>query len=358
MLDRGLRTLVEGRLGDELVFPPEPHAELMQDCDRCHLDIDAHDVTSGTRRALEETCLECHRDRADDCAMCHTDVAAARSAAAADAAPEGIDAPPERDRQLRFSHRNHGRRTRRDCSVCHPGAHGVEPAAETSEPAPSMPGHDQCFSCHQMQSFYDRLECSNCHEALQRYGLEPFDRFSHTADFVAKSHGDHARTVEGMATCDQCHQREFCAECHRNRPLLRLWERMPDRPFRTFVHPGDYISRHAFDVRADSASCQRCHKPDECRSCHDSRGRSQEGSLATGFQFHGPGVLFPGSPDFHGDAARRDIMSCAACHQDGSRASCIDCHAVGEFGGNPHPRGFRSQLSRTGAAVCRLCHVR
>jgi hypothetical protein len=67
-------------------------------------------------------------------------------------------------------------------------------------------------------------------------------------------------------------------------------------------------------------------------------------------------VLFPGSPDFHGTAARRDIVSCAACHADGTSGNCVTCHATGQFGGNPHPPGFKSRLNRTGAPVCRLCH--
>ena len=148
--------------------------------------------------------------------------------------------------------------------------------------------------------------------------------------------------------------------CHADDPAMRLWERAPEKVTRTFIHAGDYVHTHMWDLRADPASCMRCHSQNFCSDCHDARGISEGAARGRtdGFRFHGPGVLLPGSPDYHGTAARRDILACAACHTEGTAGNCVECHRAGEFGGNPHPPGFSSQLSRTGAPVCRMCHDR
>jgi hypothetical protein len=221
-----------------------------------------------------------------------------------------------------------------------------------------MPDHPECFSCHEMQGFYDKLECQNCHRELFRFGLKPYEAFTHAADFVRRGHAELLRAGGNAATCAQCHEPHFCDQCHFESSGLLPAERSPERVGREFIHRGDYVFRHPFEARGDPASCLRCHSRETCQDCHDARGISERGADARsdGYQFHGPGVLFPGSPDFHGTAARRDILSCAACHSDGQSGDCVSCHQVGAFGGNPHPPGFRSRLSKTGAPVCRICH--
>jgi hypothetical protein len=57
----------------------------------------------------------------------------------------------------------------------------------------------------------------------------------------------------------------------------------------------------------------------------------------------------------HGRAARRDIASCAACHDQGAASNCVRCHKVGAFGGSPHPPGWRSSQPTT-AESCAICH--
>jgi hypothetical protein len=61
------------------------------------------------------------------------------------------------------------------------------------------------------------------------------------------------------------------------------------------------------------------------------------------------------SADFHGRQARRDIASCAGCHEQGPATNCIRCHKVGAYGGNPHPHGWQSARG-PGSAMCRYCH--
>jgi hypothetical protein len=334
-----------GRRGDSIRFPETAHAEVMGDCEACHEGVAGHQVDSQTRSELEAACLRCHAERKHDCGWCHADVASA-----------GVF--PEKDRFLTFSHEKHLVRTHGDCSTCHPGAHGLAVEAAGAPREVAMPGHSQCFSCHPMQDFYDRLECGNCHRALARFGLAPYERFTHEVDFARRGHAELLRSGGNAAVCSQCHEAKFCDQCHFESSGLTPPEREPAHVAREFIHRGDYVFRHPWDARADPASCLRCHGRDYCEDCHDSRGISELGALkrTDGYQFHGPGVLFSGSPDFHGTAARRDILSCAVCHAEGASGNCVGCHAVGAFGGNPHPPGFRSRLDKHGAPVCRLCH--
>lgn len=345
--------VLTGRTGDSIRFDEADHSRLMHECVACHRGIDDHAVDSSTRRAMEASCLACHMEQRDNCSWCHEDVGSA-----------GVF--PDRDRSLSFSHREHLERTQGDCTGCHPGAHGVLAAGAVATAAePAMPAHDQCFSCHQMEEFYEELECGNCHEELARYGLMPYESFTHAGDFVARGHGALLRSSGNVATCAQCHEQSTCDTCHfaeaglgalRLPPALRLTE----KSHLALIHRGDYLFRHPWDARADSGSCVKCHSPDYCRDCHDQRGLSSRAALTRtdGYQYHGPGILFPGSPEFHGSAARRDPISCAACHEDGSAGNCTSCHAEGAFGGNPHPKNWKSRLDKRSAQVCRLCHTK
>lgn len=355
-----------GRTGDELHFPTGPHAKWMEACSVCHAAIDSNQVDSTTRRALEESCFKCHADQRTRCSYCHSD---------ADSAGRF----PERERYLTFSHSDHLKRTSGQCNRCHAAPHGSAPAADattgaaapaaTSPPAATLaladvhptaiPAHPQCFSCHPMRSLYEQLDCATCHRGLFRFGLKPYEEFSHSVDFVRREHADFARIPANATLCTQCHQQSFCNECHAALPLMRPSERHPERVFADYIHKGNYVATHPWEARTDPASCLRCHARSSCEDCHTSRGISERGAKITGTtgHFHGPGVLVPGSSDFHGSAARRDILSCAACHGEGASGNCVSCHQVGAFGGNPHPPGFRSHLNRTGAPVCRLCHT-
>ena len=76
---------------------------------------------------------------------------------------------------------------------------------------------------------------------------------------------------------------------------------------------------------------------------------------------HPPGWVLPGSGagGFHGDEARRNITSCAACHDQGAQSNCISCHKVGGVGGDPHPGGFRMKHTLAEARSdgrCTACH--
>jgi hypothetical protein len=121
------------------------------------------------------------------------------------------------------------------------------------------------------------------------------------------------------------------------------------------VHRGDFMVRHAIEAQSQPAACLSCHETQDCDSCHLERGVS--GNAQNSRNPHPPGWVGNdvNSSDFHGRHARRDIVACAGCHEQGPATNCIRCHTVGAYGGNPHPHGWQSGRSPS-STMCRYCH--
>lgn len=115
---------------------------------------------------------------------------------------------------------------------------------------------------------------------------------------------------------------------------------------------------HAIEAKANPVLCRRCHGTSFCENCHSLQNLTSN-SLDPRNP-HPPGWTIPGSPQFHGVAAQRDITSCASCHDQGPSTNCIKCHRVGGVGGNPHPLGWLShhgyQEMRSNP-ICLYCHI-
>ncbi|MEW6742290.1 MAG: cytochrome c3 family protein [Planctomycetota bacterium] len=324
------------RAKDAISFSVNRHAGLMSDCRTCHAAVMDDLVPAEARRSHEQACLTCHGKEEQSCGTCHEGLPGFR---------------PDKDRQLIFSHREHLPRVDQDCTRCHtpPGEGSIHPTGS--------PGHPQCFQCHAMRSFFDELKCAKCHVDLVERRLLPLENFQHTLDFD-RVHGELLKDPQARVTCAQCHDDSFCADCHfEERFILPSELRGEDAAFR-FIHPGDFIHRHPSLARTEPTTCVTCHSPNTCRECHQRNGVAppEATERSDGFSFHPPGIADPTSPDFHGRAARRDILACASCHDSGLDANCVQCHQVGGVGGNPHPPGFRSRLSKTHADVCKACH--
>lgn len=321
--------------GDRLRFSHARHATAKVECIVCHEGVyDATDL--GTRHLPREaTCLGCHREEKQEgrCATCHADVAA-------------IQPRPPPDPHLTFGHARHLELVNEDCSRCH-----------TSLPEPGAPHEPptmaSCLSCHEHQEEYDRGTCGTCHEDLWARPLRPVSPFTHDGGFL-RGHASAARSKS--AACSQCHDQTFCSDCHaRTTPILPQL-RHSERVDRLFLHRDDFVARHALEANADPASCARCHTVRSCEGCHDARNLAPGGTNPR--NPHPAGWVFPGGVAFHGDSARRDIGSCAACHDRGGLADCVDCHRSGGIGGNPHPPEFLSRhpnVDRTNP-VCLGCH--
>jgi hypothetical protein len=324
---------------DSLVFSHRKHvAGEGTDCEACHGDI-TKSGSLGEQRALprEAHCLECH-DRDDDCEKCHTDPKAP------------VRLPDRRLAGVRFSHRTHVDRSPPDskekgCTLCHAETVASRRLAETARP----PMFELCGRCHRRD--FGREDCLRCHEGLHESPARPLSLYDHGQDFLRR-HGTAAKG--GEAVCAHCHGDEGCAQCHaRNKVPVRTWLRSDPGVERPGPHRGDFLTRHAVEARVDGKACLSCHEERSCLSCHERMGvASRPGGAG---KPHPTGWLARGSGAFHGEAVRRDVLACAACHDQGAASNCVRCHRSGGPGGSPHPPNWTGGRDRS-APACAPCH--
>jgi len=322
---------------DQIRFSHSAHERAKVNCLACHEEIYDAKNLDGRYLPPEAKCLECHKDKKEqgNCAFCHRD-------------PEhpGSYAPVVRG--LRLSHAEHIERVNEDCSRCHKTLPELERSGST------VPPMSACTQCHEHATELANGTCNNCHVDLRRFALRPVSVFSHQGDFV-RQHGPSARAAgEG---CAQCHDQTFCADCHARTVAIPIEAKFPERVTADFIHRADFLSRHQIEARADEGLCRRCHGQSFCESCHTAENLTPRSSNPR--SPHPPDFSFPGSSNSHGPLARRDIAACAACHDQGARSICVDCHKVGGVGGDPHPAGWtshhpRDEINRN--PMCLTCH--
>ena len=323
--------------GDEILFPHARHKAANVDCITCHEAVWDAKTLKGDFLPAEAKCLECHKAKKEQgqCGFCHADVKSAGPW-------------PKREPRLNFDHAAHIERVKEDCSQCH------SRQSQPRQPVPVSDGHAACMKCHNHAEQYADAKCNTCHKDLAAYPLRPVTQLSHQGDFLRR----HKSVAASDSTaCATCHDQNFCLDCHAKTEMVKVETKLIDRPDRRFIHRNDWLGRHSVESRADPASCQRCHSTSSCETCHQLEHVGFGAPNAR--NPHPPGWSLPGSGDFHGDAARRDIQSCAACHDQGDASNCVQCHRVGGIGGDPHPGGFRTRHNLAEARQdgrCAACH--
>ncbi len=295
------------------------------------------------------SCNSCHAVSKDDrshklppkavCARCHTRDAK-EAMAVLETVPERATGP------IRFDHDQHLalKKIQGQCVPCHAGV--VEPGVA------KIPAMKKCFTCHEHEAQWKKGVCAPCHARQALTKTMPKTFLRHDEGFV-RHHSTQATQQKQL--CQSCHSESQCDSCHDVSQNLTIEKRQPERIERKFVHRGDFVARHAIEAQSQASKCARCHTPESCDACHVARGVS--GNRVGSRNPHPPGWV-GGNPDsrsFHGKAAKRDIVLCAGCHEQGPATNCIRCHKVGAFGGNPHPGGWKSTLGK-GSQMCRYCH--
>jgi hypothetical protein len=294
-------------------------------------------------------CNECHTPRQDGrtqklpetalCEKCHRDDAKRVSAV--------LTAPSERPfGTITFDHDQHldmpG--VKGQCVPCHAGV------IETEEQR--IPPMKTCFTCHEHEKQWNEGVCKPCHAAADLGRILPQTFMRHEGNFM-RHHGTLA--IQQGQLCEACHSQADCNECHDMAQVMGIERRRPEQIDREFVHRADFVVRHAMEAASQPSRCLRCHEPATCDACHLERGVS--GADVSGRNPHPPGWVSNtlGGENLHGRDARRDIVLCASCHDQGPATNCIRCHRVGGYGGNPHPGGWRSSRSPSDT-MCRYCH--
>jgi hypothetical protein len=294
-------------------------------CNSCH-------TVSKTDRAhrlpSEGACTSCHSGNA------HEELAVLKTA------------PERASGKISFDHNQHlaMKEIEGQCVPCHAGV--------VENGKPTLPAMKQCFTCHEHQEEWNKSECTPCHSRSAIAQTLPKSFLKHDERFMRR-HGQEARNKEKL--CASCHSESDCDSCHDLGQTLSIERRLPEKLERKLVHRGDFMVRHSIEAQSQSARCVRCHTPDTCDTCHMARGVSAN---RIGSRNPHPQGWVGGNPDSkssHGREARRDIVLCASCHDQGPATNCIRCHKVGAYGGNPHPHGWKSNQSE-GSRMCGYCH--
>lgn len=292
------------------------------------------------------TCTSCHHDQTsppteESCTACHKDGAAKHRVAMR---PAVALVPP--GKKIVFSHEQHlpQPELKGQCVKCHAGAVGTQGGP------PLFPPMSTCLGCHRHQEQFEAGVCTGCHKAADLRASRPVSFLSHDGAWL-KRHGDQARASPGK--CATCHAQTQCDACHESSRPVRMAAVDPTGIEKEYVHRFDFLSRHALESQVQPGQCFTCHARTECDACHASRGVS--GAVRGAQSPHPAGWASGLVSNTHGPAARRDIASCAACHDQGAASNCVKCHKVGGMGGSPHPRGWRSSEPAS-APQCVACH--
>jgi cytochrome c7-like protein len=325
---------------DQIKIPHSVHAAAKVKCIACHEGVYDETAigTSTTALPAEDTCLQCHKEQKEknNCGFCHTDVQHAAK-------------PTIAEGTVKMNHTKHIDLVKEDCTTCHKQL----PEPFVNETA--VPKMADCLTCHGHSEEYAQTQCTGCHPTLNKLALKPLSDFSHQGNYVAR-HGADARS--SATNCSQCHDQTYCADCHAKTVATRIEVKFPEEVDRQFIHRNDFLARHSIEAAGNDATCRRCHGNSFCQSCHEAQNLTT--TAANPRDPHPLGWTIPGSAEFHGDAARRDIASCASCHDQGPKSNCVGCHRVGGSGGNPHPASWLSHHDHNeirSNGMCTTCHI-
>ena len=187
------------------------------------------------------------------------------------------------------------------------------------------------------------------------------------------------------ATCAGCHTEASCEDCHAEvavqrvdpdyRGLIsprspRVWgiDRGQTQTLAK-VHDLNFRYTHGVAAQAKTSDCSSCHDTQTfCAKCHARGGDVNQVGFrpATHDQPQFTTLGRGSGGGLHAKLAKRDIESCAACHDaSGADPVCVTCHVDvdGVKGTDPrtHPSGFMNaypgEFHSDPGASCFICHT-
>ncbi len=336
-------------------FSHQIHQEEAE-CTDCHSKVTTSINLGTSLLPVMDDCATCHDiEDEENCNECHYE----------DVEEEFIP----RTSTLLFNHKFHLEDQELKCESCHKGIFDVDYSFESAGVFPDM---ESCNTCHNNISVASN-NCEQCH--ISTANLLPED---HNAVGFFKTH-----KFAELDNCQMCHNQEtFCEDCHV--ATIGIEEANLSNDFYTPYSPHNYIDgtkqqvitmvhdinyrfTHGIEAKGKTDNCQSCHQTETfCAECH----ASEDGDFAMGgivpLSHTVPNFvtgLTPGSD--HAILAKRDIESCASCHDvQGADPNCILCHSDpdGIKGTNPrtHIIGFMKDVEgdwhSDGASICYDCH--
>ncbi len=330
-------------------------------CADCHNSASTSKLSSDNLSAKHENCQSCHEEQVTNtCTYCHT---------SEDVGTYVFEQP---GRELKFSHEFHIAEQKIECQTCHKDVEASEQLESVKLPAMAT-----CNTCHNDLKVTNA--CETCHTNFASLRPREHDR----TDFI-KEHKRIARVNDSK--CMNCHTQETCQDCHNGVGLTGTQKsgkdlvspRAPrltaiDRGqgmFLAKVHDLNFRFTHGLAAQQKKQECQSCHKEQIfCATCHAAGGNVNQAAfkpLSHSKQFGIFVTVGVGSGGGgHATLARRDIESCASCHDvQGGDPTCLTCHtdSDGLKGTDPktHTRGFMADVNgewhSDPGSSCFMCH--
>ncbi len=352
------------------------------ECKECHRNAEASQSSADMLLPAMAVCYDCHDHQATKCDYCHATSDTTKYVAF-----------EKTERETIFSHKYHLTEAKLKCADCHEGLDAVDYAAQGLK---AMPAMQKCATCHRLETSVQSepardttkmamatttaaTACEACHTDLVT--LLPR---SHRVNNFIQEHKNPARlgTVENK--CATCHGENFCQECHDAANLVQNVKlpanfHTPSAPKTSGndntkelivqkVHGLNYRFTHAIDAKGKESDCLTCHDQRTfCAECHSPNGI--ESNKLTPVWHGGSSFVTIGRGSGggrHAQYARRDIESCATCHDtNGNDPSCTICHVDpdGIKGNDPktHESGFDKDVHGSWhtdrGAICYNCHT-
>jgi hypothetical protein len=250
-----------------------------------------------------------------------------------------------------FSHQQHVVENEIECSVCHQGTDGDM----------SMPGHEVCSNCHEIDEANPSAECLLCHKAKtpneiqEQYGVQT-DVEENEIVFSHKTH------IYMDAKCDTCHigmsraatsaksaqpPLQACLGCHNDEtaPLKDCSICHIESSPINATHKLDWEAQHGLESKFGNSKCMVCHQQSSCIACHqDTKPKDHTNTFRK---------------VTHGAEAAWNRTRCMACHQEDF---CDRCHD--EAQPRSHKGGWTTGPTRhcfqchfpPGSSPCSACH--
>jgi hypothetical protein len=329
-------------------------------CTDCHASAPTSKMASDNLAAQHENCQTCHADQVEKtCTFCHTS--------------DNVDTYvfPMPEREVRFSHESHVTGQKVECQTCHKDVEASEKLEDVRIPAMTT-----CTTCHNETKASNA--CETCHTNFASLRPREHDR----TNFVSE-HKRLARISD--ASCMNCHTQETCIDCHNGVGLTQTTRTGKDPVSPRFprveaidrgqgmvlskVHDLNFRFTHGMAATQKKQECQTCHREQVfCTTCHQAGGNVNQNAFkpathsSPNWKTIGPGSGGGG----HAQLARRDIESCASCHDvQGGDPTCLTCHmdSDGIKGTDPktHTRSFMSDVNgqwhSDASYSCYLCHT-
>ncbi|MBM4169182.1 MAG: cytochrome c3 family protein [Ignavibacteria bacterium] len=330
-------------------------------CADCHDAAATSRLSSDNLLSKKANCQSCHEEQLDsNCTYCHTSED-----------PSDYLALTTAPRTIIFSHEQHLKEQDVSCESCHKGLDKMDYAGPST-----LPPMETCNTCHDAAKASN--QCESCHTDLA--ALRPV---AHNRTNFLREHKRIVRLDD--RSCAGCHTHDACQDCHAAAGLLAtvasgrdLSTPISPRLFGidrgqtsalTKVHDLNFRFTHGIAVKAKASNCATCHSTREfCSECHAAGGHvnqlkfKPDSHQQPRFKTIGAGS----GGGLHAELARRDIETCAACHDaQGADPTCVTCHTdadgIRRTDAKTHARGFMSSVrgewhSDPGAS-CYICHT-